>query len=167
MERTPSTPYSRVGGLAALGGSLLVLVSMFMPWVDTGGGGGGTVDFWHLSGVAGVRADSRVYGVTLVLMLMLVVWCALYFLLRTHESRMAWAFGGFAGTMILYGGDLRISEELPAGAFGAGEVAATIGLLLLAAGTVIALTANIPEPVAARAGSGLIPPARARVRGAA
>jgi hypothetical protein len=149
MERTPSTPYSRVGGWAALGGSLLVLGSMFLPWVDTGGG---TVDFWHLSGVEGVRPDSGAYGLTLALMLLLVVWCALYFRLRTHESRMAWAFGGFAGAMILYGGDIRISEDLPAGSFGAGEVAATIGLLLLVAGTVTALAANIPEPVQARPG---------------
>jgi hypothetical protein len=149
MERTPSTPYSRIGGLAALGGSLLVVASMFLPWVDTGGG---TVDFWHLSGVESVRPDSRTYGLSLALMLLLVVWCALYFRLRTHESRMAWAFGGFAGAMILYGGDLRLSEDLPAGALGAGEVAATAGLLLLIAGTVTALAANIPEPAGSRTG---------------
>jgi hypothetical protein len=147
MERTPSTPYSRVGGLTALGGSLLVVASMFLPWVDTGGGG---VDFWHLSGVESVRPDSRAYGLTLALMLLLVVWCALYFLLRTHESRMVWAFGGFAGAMMLYGGDLRISEDLPSGSLGAGEVAATAGLLLLITGTVVALAANIPEPVETR-----------------
>jgi hypothetical protein len=148
MERTPSTPYSRIGGLAALGGSMLVAASMFLPWVDTGGGG--TVDFWHLSGVESVRPDSRTYGLSLTLMLALVVWCALYFRLRTHESRMAWAFGGFAGAMVLYGGDVRLSEDLPTGALGAGEVAATAGLLLLIAGTVIALAANIPEPAESR-----------------
>ncbi|HEX2143309.1 MAG TPA: hypothetical protein VHG10_02255 [Glycomyces sp.] len=148
MERTPSTPYSRAGGLAALGGSLLVVASMFMPWVDKGGGG--TVDFWHLSGIQAVRADSEAFGVTLVLMLLLVVWCALYFRLRTHETRMAWAFGGFAGSMMLYGGDLRISEDLPAGALGFGEVVAALGLLLLAVGTITALAANIPEPVPTR-----------------
>lgn len=160
MERTPSTPYSRVGGLAALGGSLLVVVSMFLPWVDTGGGG--TIDFWHLADVASVRPDVGTYGLSLALMLLLVVWCAWYFRLRTHESRMAWAFGGFAGAMILYGGDLRLSEDLPAGMFGAGEAVATVGLLLLAAGTIMAMVANIPEPAPAHvAGKGaLSAPAR-------
>lgn len=145
MERTPSTPYSRIGGLAALGGSVLTVGSMFMPWLDTAGGG--SVDFWHLTGVEGVQPDTRTYFLALGLMLLLVVWCSLYFALRTHETRMVWAFGGFTGAMVLYGGDLRISEDLPVGSLGAGEVAASIGLLLLAAGCVMALAANIPEPV--------------------
>ncbi|MEV3936352.1 hypothetical protein AB0K52_10280 [Glycomyces sp. NPDC049804] len=143
MERTPSTPYSRIGGLAALGGSALMVGSMFMPWVDTGGG---SLDYWHLSGVAGVQPDTRTHLLALGLMLLLVVWCALYFTLHTHETRTVWAFGGLAGAMILYGSDLRISEDLPAGSLASGEVAAAIGLLLLAAGSVMALAANIPEP---------------------
>lgn len=147
MERTPSTPYSRIGGLAALSGSVLMVGSMFMPWVDTAGGG--SVDYWHLSGVEGVRPDTRTYVVSLGLMLLLVVWCALYFTLHTHETRMVWAFGGLAGAMMLYGGDLVISEDLPAGTQAAGEAAAAIGLLLLAAGSIMALAANIPEPAPA------------------
>ena len=144
MERTPSTPYSRVGGLAALSGSVLTVGSMFMPWVDTAGGG--SLDYWHLSGVDGVQPDTRTYLMSLGLMMLLVVWCALYFTLHTHETRTVWAFGGLAGAMILYGTDLRISEDLPAGTLAAGEVAAVIGLLLLTAGSVMALAANIPEP---------------------
>lgn len=147
MERTPSTPYSRIGGLAALSGSVLMVGSMFMPWIDTAGGG--SVDYWHLSGVEGVQPDTRTYVVSSGLMLLLVVWCALYFTLHTHETRTVWAFGGLAGAMMLYGGDLVISEDLPAGTQAAGEVAAAIGLLLLAAGSIMALAANIPEPAPA------------------
>jgi hypothetical protein len=152
MERTPSTPYSRIGGLAALGGSVLMVGSMFMPWVDTAGGG--SLDYWHLSGVEGVQPDTRTYVMSLGLMLLLVVWCALYFTLHTHETRTVWAFGGLAGAMILYGSDLRISEDLPAGSLAAGEAAAALGLLLLLAGSVMALAANIPEPAPVRQRAG-------------
>jgi hypothetical protein len=148
LQRTPSTPYSRIGGLTALGGSVLMVGSMFMPWVDTAGGG--SLDYWHLSGVAGVQPDTRTYVMSLGLMLLLVVWCALYFTLRTHETRTVWAFGGLAGAMVMYGSDLRISEDLPAGSLGSGEVVAAAGLLLLAAGSVMALAANIPEPAPVR-----------------
>jgi hypothetical protein len=147
MERTPSTPYSRAGGLAALGGSMLVAGSMFLPWADAGGG---TVNFWGLSGVAGVDGDAGTYGVSMVLIPLLVLWCAMFFAWRTHETRMAWAFGGFAGAMMLYGGDMRLSEDLPAAGQGAGEVVAAVGLLLLAAGCVMAVAANVPEPVQTR-----------------
>jgi len=144
MERTPSTRYSRAGGLAALGGSMLVVASMFLPWVDHGGGT--TVDYWHLSSVEGVQTDQGTYGLSLTLVPLLLLWCALFFALRCHETRMAWAFGGFAGAMMLYGGDLRISEDLPASALGLGELTAAVGLLILAAGCVAALAANIGEP---------------------
>lgn len=149
MERTPSTPYSRAGGLAALGGSMLVAGSMFLPWARAGGG---TVNFWGLSEVEGVRSDAATYGLSLVLIPLLVLWCALFFAWRAHETRMAWAFGGFAGAMLLYGGDLRITEDLSASGQGTGEIVAAIGLLLLAAGCVMALAANIPEPVESRRG---------------
>lgn len=149
MERTPSTWYSRAGGLAALGGSMLVAGSMFMPWVDTGGGG---LDFLHLGSVDGVRADAGVYGLSLTLIPLLVLWSALFFVWRCHETRMAWAFGGFAGTMMLYAGDLVISEDLPSAGHGAGEIVAVAGLLILAAGCVAAMAANVPEPAASRAG---------------
>ncbi|MFB9662421.1 hypothetical protein ACFQS3_24130 [Glycomyces mayteni] len=147
MERTPSTPYSRAGGLAALGGSMLVAGSMFLPWADAGGG---TVNFWGLSGLVDGDGDTRTYGLSVALIPLLVLWCALFFAWRTHETRMAWAFGGFTGAMVLYGGDLRISEDLAASAHGAGEVVAAVGLLLLASGCVLALAANIPEPVQSR-----------------
>ncbi|MCD0442926.1 hypothetical protein LO763_04710 [Glycomyces sp. A-F 0318] len=149
MERTPSTPYSRAGGLAALGGSMLVAGSMFMPWVDTAGGG---VDYWHLASLDGVAADARVWGLSLTLIPLLVLWCALYFAWRTHEARAAWAFGGFAVTMMLYAGELVVSRDLPAAAHGVGEIAAVAGLLALAAGCVTALAANVPEPVESRPG---------------
>ncbi|RRR98639.1 hypothetical protein [Glycomyces terrestris] len=148
MERTPSTPYSRAGGLAALGGSMLVAGSMFLPWADAGGG---TVNFWGLADVEAVSADAATYGLSLALIPLLVLWCALFFAWRTHEVRMAWAFGGFTGAMLLYGGDLRLSEDLPAAGQGAGEVVAAVGLLLLAAGCVLALAANVPEPAGSRA----------------
>jgi hypothetical protein len=148
MERTPSTPYSRAGGIAALGGSMLVAGSMFMPWVDTAGGG---VDYWHLGSVDGVASDAGVYGLSLTLIPLLVLWCALFFVWRCHETRMAWAFGGFAGTMMLYAGDLAVSEDLPAAAHGAGEAVALAGLLALAAGCVLAMAANVPEPAGSRA----------------
>ena len=48
--------------------------------------------------------------------------------------------------LLLYGSDLRISQDLPAGSLASGEVAAAIGLFLLAAGSIMALAANIPEP---------------------
>ncbi|GAA2310368.1 hypothetical protein GCM10009853_079800 [Glycomyces scopariae] len=147
MERTPSTPYSRAGGLAALGGSMLVAGSMFLPWADVGGG---TVNYWGLADLDGVDADAGTYGLSLALIPLLVLWCAMFFAWRTHETRMAWAFGGFTGAMLLYGGDLRISGDLPAGGQGSGEVVAAVGLLLLAAGCVMALAANVPEPVQAR-----------------
>lgn len=144
MERTPSTPYSRVGGLAALGGSVLMVGSMFMPWVDSAGGG--SLDYWHLAGVDGVQPDTRTYVLSLGLVLLLVVWCALYFTLHTHETRTGWAFGSLAGAMILYGSDLRISEDLPAGSLASGEVVAAVGLFLVVAGAITSLAANIPEP---------------------
>ncbi|MEU5875146.1 hypothetical protein AB0A73_26740 [Glycomyces sp. NPDC047369] len=147
MERTPSTPYSRAGGLAALGGSMLVAGSMFLPWADAGGG---TVNFWGLSGLVDGDGDARTYGLSVALIPLLVLWCAMFFAWRTHETRMAWAFGGFTGAVLLYGGDLRISEDLAASAHGAGEVVAAVGLLLLASGCVLALAANIPEPVQTR-----------------
>ncbi|THV33634.1 hypothetical protein FAB82_26225 [Glycomyces buryatensis] len=103
-------------------------------------------DYWHLSGVEGVQSDQGTYGVSLVLMLLLVVWCALFFAWRTHETRMAWAFGGFAGTAMLYGGDLRITEDLAASAYASGETVAAVGLFILALGCVIAVAANVPEP---------------------
>jgi hypothetical protein len=145
MERTPSTPYSRIGGLAALSGSLLMVGSMFMPWVDTAGGG--SLNYWQLAGVDGVQPDTRTYVLSLALMLLLVVWCALYFTLHTHETRSAWAFGTLAGAMIMYGTDLRISEDLPASSLAVGEVVAAVGLFLVVAGSITALAANIPEPV--------------------
>jgi len=148
MERTPSTPYSRIGGLTALGGSVLMVGSMFMPWVDTAGGG--SLDYWHLAGVDGVQSDARTYFLSLGLMLVLVVWCALYFTLHTHETRMVWAFGSLTGAMIMYGSDLRISEDLPASSLAAGEVVAAVGLFLVVAGAVTALAANIPEPAPVR-----------------
>ncbi|THV26044.1 hypothetical protein [Glycomyces paridis] len=144
MERTPSTRCSRAGGLVALGGSVLVAVSMFMPWLDPDAGA--AVDYLHLGAVDAVDADRGAYGLSLTLVPLLVVWCALYFAWRSHEARMVWAFGGFAGAMLLYGGDLRISAELPADAFGLGEIVATVGLIALAAGCVLALAANVPEP---------------------
>ncbi|WP_335990400.1 hypothetical protein [Glycomyces sp. MUSA5-2] len=147
MERTPSTPYSRAGGLAALGGSMLVAGSMFLPWADAGGG---TVNFWGLSDLVDGDGDTRTYGISVALIPLLVLWCAMFFAWRTHETRMAWAFGGFTGAMLLYGGDLRISEDIAGSAQGAGEVVAAVGLLLLAAGCVLALAANIPEPVQSR-----------------
>lgn len=150
MERTPSTPYSRAGGLAALGGSMLVAGSMFMPWVDTGGGG---VDYWHLASVDGVAADGRVYALSLTLMPLLVLWCALYFVWRSHETRAAWAFGGFAVAVMLYAGEVVVSRDLPT-AHGVGEIAAAAGLLALIAGCVLALAANVPEPAPRTAGRG-------------
>ncbi|GAA1677452.1 hypothetical protein GCM10009830_25520 [Glycomyces endophyticus] len=131
MERTPSTPYSRAGGLAALGGSMLVAGSMFLPWARAGDG---TVNYWGLSDLDAVDADAGTYGLSLALIPLLVLWCALFFAWRTHETRMAWAFGGFTGAMMLYGGDL----------------VAAVGLLLLISGCVTALAANVPEPAPAR-----------------
>jgi hypothetical protein len=148
MERTPSTPYSRVGGLAALSGSVLMVGSMFMPWVDTAGGG--SLDYWHLAGVDGIQPDTKTYVLSIALMLLLVVWCALYFTLHTHETRTVWAFGTLAGAMIMYGTDLRISEDLPASSLAVGEVVAAIGLFLVVAGSITALAANIPEPIPVR-----------------
>ncbi|WP_030156402.1 hypothetical protein [Glycomyces sp. NRRL B-16210] len=142
MERTPSTWSSRAGGLAALGGSILVVASMFLPWVYRGGAG---VDYLHLTAVEAVRAD-RAYGVSVALVPLLAVWCALFFVWRRHETRMVWAFGGLAGAMLLYGGDLRLSADLPVNAAGIGEPVAVAGLLVLAAGCVLALAANIAEP---------------------
>ena len=149
MERTPSTAYSRAGGFAALGGSMLVAGSMFMPWVDTTGGG---IDYWHLASVGDVGADAPVYGLSVVLIPLLVLWSGLFFVWRCHETRMVWAFGGFAGTMLLYAGDLVVSRDLPAAGHGLGEVIAAAGLLVLTIGCVAAMAANIPEPVGSRVG---------------
>ncbi|GAB4003720.1 hypothetical protein GCM10029992_46630 [Glycomyces albus] len=136
MPSKTSNPISRTGGLVAFGGSLLVVGSMFMPWAHTGPSG--NVDFWHLAGVDAVARDEGAYRMTLTLMLLLAAWCALYFVWKSNDSRLAWAFGGFAGAMMLWGGDIRVSGDLPASALASGETAAAIGLLMIMAGTAYA-----------------------------
>lgn len=143
MGSNAAKPVSRAGGLVAFGGSLLVVASMFMPWVQRGSES--VVDFWHLLGVEGLKGDRAVYELSLVLMLLLVAWCAVYFVWRTTENRLAWAFGGFAGAMMLYGSDVRISEDLPASSSGPGELAAAVGILLILAGFVYAIAVHIAE----------------------
>ncbi|WP_026923634.1 hypothetical protein [Glycomyces arizonensis] len=144
MQRSHSTPVSRAGALAALGGSMLVVASMFMPWVDRGSSR--SLDYWHISGVDGFAGDQGTWRMSVVLIPLLVLWCALYFVWRSNESRLAWAFGGFSGAMMLYGGDLRISSDLPSGSGGAGELVAAVGLLLLLLGCAFAVAGNVAEP---------------------
>lgn len=138
MRSKTSTQLSRTGGLVAFGGSLLVLGSMYMPWAHTGAAG--DLDFWHLAAIDAVGRDAGVYRLTLALMVLLAAWCALYFVWRTDDGRLAWAFGGFAGAIMLWGGDIRVSGDLPASALASGETAAAIGVLLIMAGTVYAFT---------------------------
>lgn len=142
MEQN-SSPISRAGALTALGGSALVVTSMFMPWVERGSAG--SLDYFHLAGVAGVASDRGAWEVSLVLMLALLAWCAVYFVWRSLEARMAWAFGGFTGAMMLYGSDMRISADIPAGSFGSGELVAAIGLLVLLVGSIFAVSGNIAD----------------------
>lgn len=140
MHGNNSTPVSHTGGLVAFGGSLLVVGSMFMPWAHTGPST--DLDFWHLGGIDAVARDQGAYTLSMTLMVLLVAWCALYFVWRSNDTRLAWAFGGFAGAMMLYGGDLRISGDIPASALASGETVAAIGVLLIMVGTVYAFAAH-------------------------
>ncbi|WP_199043918.1 hypothetical protein [Glycomyces salinus] len=141
MRSQTSTPLSRTGGLVTFGGSLLVVGSMFLPWAHAGPSG--DVDFWHLTSVDAVARDAGAYRLSMALMLLLAAWCALYFVWRSNDSRLAWAFGGFAGAMMLWGGDIRVSGDLPASALASGETVAAIGVLMIMAGTVYAFAKHV------------------------